>query len=144
MDVLTVDSSSWNQRTILTGNSSFDLWFVHMQVQDTPVLNREHTLQHWMETSVWSSLPLLALFPRGLHLTRWQPWQREFQPDWWPRMTDDILHAYNQPMRPRGWSSDQECEVSGGEGETGLQGWRAGNKSRENSQEKGQRGVKWN
>lgn len=50
----------------------------------------------------------------------WHAWHGAFLPDWWPRVTDGILHAYNQPMRaaeaparPRGRVWDQECENSG-------------------------------
>lgn len=85
------------------------------QVCDTPAYFTEAGF-----TGRWCSI-LVGL--ASLRTPFLPPWHGAFLPDRWPRVTDGILHAHNQPMRPaeaparpRGQVWDQECENRGGGG----------------------------
>lgn len=49
--------------------------------------------------------------PRDTPTTPWHPWHGAFHSDWWPRMTDSILHAYNRLMRPAAAPRDREVMI---------------------------------
>ncbi len=85
----------------------------YMQVWCTPVC---FDGTHYLSSSDWPEMGsvFVGFVSLGTLFHPWHPWQGAFLSDWWPHMTDGILHAYNQLMRPAADPRDRRARVGKG------------------------------